>query len=45
MRLARVGIETVEGFLKGGIEAWKNAGFETARIEQNTGRKNERAFG
>lgn len=34
MRLARVGIETVEGFLKGGIEAWKNAGFETATIEQ-----------
>lgn len=34
MRLARVGIETVEGFLKGGIAAWKDAGFETAKVEQ-----------
>lgn len=34
MRLARVGIESVEGFLKGGIEAWKNAGFEVKTIEQ-----------
>lgn len=36
MRLARVGVETAKGFLKGGIEAWRAAGFETARIEQIT---------
>ena len=34
MRLARVGIETVEGYLEKGIEAWKAAGFETKTIEQ-----------
>ena len=34
MRLARVGIETVKGFLKGGIEAWTDAGFAVAQIEQ-----------
>jgi hydroxyacylglutathione hydrolase len=34
MRLARVGIETVQGFLDGGIDAWTNNGFETAQIEQ-----------
>ncbi|HEX9961514.1 MAG TPA: MBL fold metallo-hydrolase [Pyrinomonadaceae bacterium] len=34
LRLARVGIESVKGFLDGGIEAWKNAGFETKTIEQ-----------
>jgi hydroxyacylglutathione hydrolase len=34
MRLARVGIESVKGFLKGGIEAWKNAGLEAKTIEQ-----------
>jgi glyoxylase-like metal-dependent hydrolase (beta-lactamase superfamily II)/rhodanese-related sulfurtransferase len=34
MRLARVGIESVKGFLQGGIEAWKNAGFEAKTIEQ-----------
>lgn len=34
MRLARVGVETVKGFLAGGVEAWKNAGFETKTIEQ-----------
>ncbi|HEX8737749.1 MAG TPA: MBL fold metallo-hydrolase [Pyrinomonadaceae bacterium] len=33
-RLARVGIESVRGFLEGGIEAWKNAGFEAKTIEQ-----------
>ena len=26
MRLARVGFDNVEGYLKGGFEAWKNAG-------------------
>ena len=34
MRLARVGHETVKGFLQDGIEAWKNAGLETNSIEQ-----------
>jgi len=34
VRLARVGIETVKGFLKNGIPAWQQAGFETAEIEQ-----------
>ena len=26
MRLARVGFDNVEGYLKGGFDAWKNAG-------------------
>lgn len=34
MRLARVGIETVAGFLKDGIAAWTSAGFEAAKVEQ-----------
>jgi glyoxylase-like metal-dependent hydrolase (beta-lactamase superfamily II)/rhodanese-related sulfurtransferase len=34
LRLARVGVETVKGFLAGGVEAWKTAGFETKTIEQ-----------
>jgi glyoxylase-like metal-dependent hydrolase (beta-lactamase superfamily II)/rhodanese-related sulfurtransferase len=29
MRLARVGFDHVLGYLKGGIEAWQSAGFET----------------
>ncbi|MEP7271275.1 MAG: rhodanese-like domain-containing protein [Acidobacteriota bacterium] len=33
-RLARVGIETVRGFLDGGIYAWNQAGFETATLTQ-----------
>lgn len=32
-RLARVGYDHVLGYLKGGIEAWKEAGFETDSIE------------
>lgn len=31
-RLSRVGFDHVLGYLKGGIEAWKNAGFETDNI-------------
>ncbi len=31
MRLARVGIENLSGYLEGGIEAWQQAGFELAR--------------
>ena len=34
MRLARVGLENVKGFLRGGIEAWKEAKLRTAVIEQ-----------
>jgi hydroxyacylglutathione hydrolase len=36
MRLARVGIEDVEGYLDGGLEGWKRAGFEVAQIKQMT---------
>jgi glyoxylase-like metal-dependent hydrolase (beta-lactamase superfamily II)/rhodanese-related sulfurtransferase len=34
MRLARVGHESVKGFLRGGMDAWKLAGLETASIQQ-----------
>jgi glyoxylase-like metal-dependent hydrolase (beta-lactamase superfamily II)/rhodanese-related sulfurtransferase len=34
MRLARVGIESVKGFLSGGIASWQSAGFETAIVPQ-----------
>jgi len=33
MRLSRVGFDNALGYLKGGIESWKNAGFETDQIE------------
>lgn len=36
MRLARVGIENVNGFLSGGILAWDRAGFEVATVPQIT---------
>jgi hydroxyacylglutathione hydrolase len=36
MRLARVGIETVRGYLNGGMFAWHEAGLPTAVIEQIT---------
>ena len=32
-RLARVGYDNTIGYLKGGFEAWKNAGKETDTIE------------
>ena len=35
-RLARVGYDHCIGYLQGGIEAWKNAGMETDRIERVT---------
>ena len=35
-RLARVGIETVKGYLSGGIYAWHQAGFEVAAVPQIT---------
>jgi hydroxyacylglutathione hydrolase len=34
MRLARVGIEEVRGYLQGGIEAWKSAGLPFAELPQ-----------
>ena len=34
MRLARVGIESVKGYLTGGIDAWRTAGFETNTVPQ-----------
>ena len=36
VRLARVGIENLKGYLSGGIEAWCEAGFAVATIEQIT---------
>ena len=36
MRMARVGIEEVGGFLAGGVEAWKQAGFPLAEMPQLT---------
>jgi rhodanese-related sulfurtransferase len=36
MRLARVGIEDVRGYLDGGLEAWKRAGFDLAQLPQMT---------
>ena len=34
MRLARVGLESVKGYLSGGMSSWKDGKFETATIEQ-----------
>ena len=34
IRLARVGLENVKGYLSGGIDAWKTAGFEVATVPQ-----------
>ena len=36
MRLARVGIENLAGYLEGGVEAWKQAGFELVEMPQMT---------
>jgi len=36
MRLARVGIEDLSGYLEGGVEAWQRAGFELATLPQMT---------
>ena len=36
LRLARVGIEDVRGYLQGGIQGWKEAGFELAELPQMT---------
>ncbi len=34
LRLARVGMEVLDGYLDGGVAAWKRAGFELAAIPQ-----------
>ncbi len=34
VRLARVGIENVKGYLNGGVAAWREAGLELRRIQQ-----------
>jgi rhodanese-related sulfurtransferase len=36
LRLARVGIERIKGYLHGGIAAWKDAGFSLATLPQIT---------
>jgi rhodanese-related sulfurtransferase len=36
VRLARVGIEVLDGFLAGGVAAWKQAGLPVATISQIT---------
>jgi hydroxyacylglutathione hydrolase len=36
LRLARVGIENVAGYLQGGVAAWKQAGFAIAEVPQIT---------
>jgi glyoxylase-like metal-dependent hydrolase (beta-lactamase superfamily II)/rhodanese-related sulfurtransferase len=36
MRLARVGLEDSAGYLKGGVEAWKQAGLSVAELPQIT---------
>jgi len=36
MRLARVGIENVRGYLEGGVDTWKQAGFRLADTPQIT---------
>ncbi|SCX88747.1 Glyoxylase, beta-lactamase superfamily II [Nonlabens sp. Hel1_33_55] len=38
-RLARVGYDNVNGYLKGGFEAWQEAGFDTASIENKSAEK------
>ncbi|MDQ5836917.1 MAG: MBL fold metallo-hydrolase, partial [Acidobacteriota bacterium] len=35
-RLARVGHETVRGYLRGGVEAWREAGFDLGQVPQVT---------
>ena len=34
MRLARVGLENVVGFLRGGVQSWRDAGFQLATVPQ-----------
>ena len=41
LRLARVGLENVVGYLEGGLEAWQHAGYPVDRTEQVTVRELE----
>lgn len=34
MRLARVGLENVVGYLRGGVQSWRDAGFQLATVPQ-----------
>jgi hydroxyacylglutathione hydrolase len=36
MRLARIGLEDAQGYLKGGVDAWKKAGFPSPELPQIT---------
>jgi len=36
MRLARVGLEEARGYLKGGVEAWKQSGLDLAALQQTS---------
>jgi hydroxyacylglutathione hydrolase len=36
LRLARVGIEDLRGYLQGGVESWKKAGFDLEQTQQMT---------
>ena len=45
MRMARVGIEDVRGYLDGGVEGWKRAGFEVAQMPQMTVQELSRRIG
>jgi hydroxyacylglutathione hydrolase len=36
LRMARVGIEVLDGYLQGGVEAWKQAGFRLGTLAQMT---------
>jgi hydroxyacylglutathione hydrolase len=33
-RLARVGHDSVRGYMRGGMDAWREAGFEASEVEQ-----------
>lgn len=44
MRLARVGYDNVIGFLKGGFDAWKNAGKEIDTVNRITSADFEKVF-
>jgi hydroxyacylglutathione hydrolase len=44
VRLARVGIEQLDGYLQGGIEAWKNAGLAFSTVPQVTAEELGRQF-
>ncbi len=45
VRLARVGIENVKGYLDGGVQSWREAGLPVEAIEQVTRGAVERADG